>query len=84
MEDPFVNALFLFLKTKVLHNKCFITNFDHSYWYFIITISFVDIKSSHNLQDIIISNIQRRNSRLGVKFKGTGKKLSLFVGVQKI
>ena len=36
-----------------------------------MTMSFVDIKNSHNLQGIIFNNIQRRKPRLGVKLKGT-------------
>ena len=36
-----------------------------------MTMSFVAIKSSHNLQDIIFNNIQRRKPRLGIKLKET-------------
>ena len=36
-----------------------------------MTMSFVDIKSSHNLQDIIFNNIQKRKPKSGVKLKGT-------------
>ena len=36
-----------------------------------MTMSFVDIKNSHNLQDIIFNNIQRRKPRLEVTLKAT-------------
>ena len=45
-----------------------------------MTMSFVDIKSSHNFQDIIFKNIQRRKPRLGVKLKGTWERAVIFHG----
>ena len=45
-----------------------------------MTISLADIKSSHNLQDIIFNNIQRRKPRLGVKLKETWQRAVVING----
>ena len=45
-----------------------------------MTMSFVDIKSSHNLQDIMFNNIQRRKPRLGLKLKGTWQRIAIING----
>ena len=45
-----------------------------------MTMSFVDIKGSHNLQDNIFNDIQRRKPRLTVKLKGTWQRAVTFCG----
>ena len=49
-----------------------------------MTMSFVDIKNRHNLQDIIFNNIERRKPRLEVTLKATWQGAVFSNGCKKL